>query len=234
MFHQQQLFHYDNQILLGPELFSKWVGESERAVREIFRKARQVAPSVIFFDEIDAVGSERSSGSTSSVQERVLAQLLTELDGVTPLGDVTVLAATNRPDRIDKALLRPGRLDRIVYVPLPDRETREEILKIKLRKIPVCIGFPFLNFVSDVTGYFQVEAVDVEFLVNSTDGYSGAEINAVCHEAAMKALEENLKAQYVTQAHFVEALKLITPRTPLSLLQMYTDYLSNHNKGISV
>lgn len=125
-------------MLLGPELFSKWVGESERAVREIFRKARQVAPSVIFFDEIDALGTERSSsGNNSSVQERVLAQLLTELDGVTPLGDVTVLAATNRPDRIDKALLRPGRLDRIVYVPLPDRETRAEIFKIKLMKIPV-------------------------------------------------------------------------------------------------
>lgn len=126
-------------LLLGPELFSKWVGESERAVREVFRKARQVAPSVIFFDEIDALGSERSSSNsnTSNVQERVLAQLLTEMDGVTPLGDVTVLAATNRPDRIDKALLRPGRLDRIVYVPLPDRETRADIFKIKLKKMPV-------------------------------------------------------------------------------------------------
>lgn len=126
-----------NNIHLGPELFSKWVGESERAVREVFRKARQVAPSIIFFDEIDALGGERSSGSSTSVQERVLAQLLTELDGVTPLGDVTVLAATNRPDRIDKALLRPGRLDRIVYVPLPDEETRREIFKIKLCKMPV-------------------------------------------------------------------------------------------------
>lgn len=126
-------------IVTGPELFSKWVGESEKAVREVFRKARQVAPSVIFFDEIDALGGERSSGSTTSVQERVLAQLLTELDGVTPLGDVTILAATNRPDCIDKALLRPGRLDRIVYVPLPDENTRSEILKLKLSKMPVCI-----------------------------------------------------------------------------------------------
>lgn len=123
--------------ITGPELFSKWVGESERAVREVFRKARQVAPSIIFFDEIDALGGERSSGSSTSVQERVLAQLLTELDGVTPLGDVTVLAATNRPDRIDRALLRPGRLDRIVYVPLPDQKTREDILRIKLSKMPV-------------------------------------------------------------------------------------------------
>lgn len=113
------------------------MGESERAVREVFRKARHVAPSIIFFDEIDALGGERTSGSSTSVQERVLAQLLTELDGITPLGDVTILAATNRPDRIDKALLRPGRLDRIIYMPLPDKQTRTEIFKIKLRKMPV-------------------------------------------------------------------------------------------------
>lgn len=123
--------------LIGPELFSKWVGESEKAVRDVFKKARQVAPSIIFFDEIDALGGERSSGSSTSVQERVLAQLLTEMDGVSPLGDVTVLAATNRPDRIDKALLRPGRLDRLVYVPLPDMETRREIFRLKLAKMPV-------------------------------------------------------------------------------------------------
>lgn len=115
------------------------MGESERAVREVFRKARQVAPSIIFFDEIDALGGERSSGSSTSVQERVLAQLLTELDGVTVLGDVTILAATNRPDRIDKALLRPGRLDRIVYVPLPMDNTRREIFRIKMEKMPVSI-----------------------------------------------------------------------------------------------
>lgn len=123
----------------GPELFSKWVGESERAVREVFRKARNVAPSIIFFDEIDALGSERTSGSTTSVQERVLAQLLTELDGISPLNNVIILAATNRPDRIDKALLRPGRLDKIIYMPLPDESTRCEILDIKLAKMPVRI-----------------------------------------------------------------------------------------------
>lgn len=113
------------------------MGESERAVREVFRKARQVAPSIIFFDEIDALGGERSGNSGSNVQERVLAQLLTELDGITPLQDVTILAATNRPDRIDKALLRPGRLDRIVYVPLPDEQTRKDIFRIKFTKMPV-------------------------------------------------------------------------------------------------
>ncbi|KAJ3631466.1 hypothetical protein MTP99_012593 [Tenebrio molitor] len=190
----------------GPELFSKWVGESEKAVREVFRKARQVAPSIIFFDEIDALGGERSSGSSTSVQERVLAQLLTELDGVSPLGDVTVLAATNRPDRIDKALLRPGRLDRIVYVPLPDENTRREIFKLKLAKMPV-------------------DNVDVEELVSLTERYSGAEVNAVCHEAAMMALEESLDAKFVEKRHFEKALRLIVPRTPVGLTELYQNYL---------
>ncbi|KAF7270399.1 hypothetical protein GWI33_016633 [Rhynchophorus ferrugineus] len=189
----------------GPELFSKWVGESERAIREVFRKARQVAPSVIFFDEIDALGGERSSGSSTSVQDRVLAQLLTELDGVTPLGDVTILAATNRPDRIDKALLRPGRLDRIVYVPLPDPNTRREIFRIKLSKMPTT-------------------NVNVEELITKTDGYSGAEINAVCHEAAMMALEENLNSEVVDNVHFQKALDLIKPRTPKSLISLYEEH----------
>ncbi|KAK9872122.1 hypothetical protein WA026_016174 [Henosepilachna vigintioctopunctata] len=191
----------------GPELFSKWVGESERAVREVFRKARQVAPSIIFFDEIDALGGERSSGSSTSVQERVLAQLLIELDGVTPLKDVTILAATNRPDRIDKALLRPGRLDRIVYVPLPDKITRSEIFKLKMRKMPT-------------------ENVDIDYLVNLSEGYSGAEVNAVCHEAAMKALEENIDAKLVNMDHFRKAFGIITPRTPRSLIKLYEEYVS--------
>ncbi|XP_067009613.2 ATPase family gene 2 protein homolog A isoform X2 [Anabrus simplex] len=195
----------------GPELFSKWVGESEQAVREVFRKARQVAPSVVFFDELDALGGERSgsSQSGSSVQERVLAQLLTELDGVEPLGNVTVLAATNRPDRIDKALLRPGRLDRIVYVPLPDKQTRHEIFSLKLKKMPVAAD------------------VKVEDLVAKTEGYSGAEVLAVCHEAAMKALEEDINAPEVSLRHFEIALEYVVPRTPDSLLQLYDKYLKS-------
>lgn len=193
----------------GPELFNKYVGESERAIREVFRRARQVAPSIVFFDEIDALGGERTSGavnSGTSVQERVLAQLLTELDGITPLKDVTILAATNRPDRIDRALIRPGRLDRIVYVPLPDAETRKEIFRIKLAKMPT-------------------ENVDVGRLVDETENYSGAEINAVCHEAAMCSLEENIQAAVVTRDHFEKALKIVTPRTSTSLLEIYTNYV---------
>jgi AAA family ATPase len=196
----------------GPELFSKWVGESERAVREVFHKARQVAPAIVFFDELDALGSERSGASgygASNVQERVLAQLLTELDGVEPLGNVTVVGATNRPDRIDKALLRPGRLDRIVYVPLPDANTRQEILEMQLHKMPVA---------SDV---------NIDELVNRTESYSGAEVIAVCHEAALKALEENLSATNVKHSHFMSALQLVIPRTPSSLLKLYETYLKH-------
>ncbi|XP_076174088.1 ATPase family gene 2 protein homolog A isoform X2 [Ptiloglossa arizonensis] len=194
----------------GPELFSKWVGESEKAVREVFRKARQVSPSIVFIDEIDALGSERGSSSSggSNVQERVLAQLLTELDGVTALGSVTLVAATNRPDKIDKALLRPGRLDRIIYVPLPDYETREEIFDIKLKNMPI------------------TEDVNIQDLVELTEGYSGAEIQAICHEAAMKALEEDLNAVIITKEHFKAALAIITPRTPTSLVNLYSDYIN--------
>ncbi|XP_076296684.1 ATPase family gene 2 protein homolog A isoform X1 [Lasioglossum baleicum] len=193
----------------GPELFSKWVGESEKAVREVFRKARQVSPAIVFIDEIDALGGERSSSSNggSNVQERVLAQLLTELDGVTALGSVTLVAATNRPDKIDKALLRPGRLDRIIYVPLPDHETRQEIFDIKLRNMPIN------------------EDVNIQDLVEITEGYSGAEIQAICHEAAMKALEEDLNAAIITKEHFKAALAIVTPRTPTSLINLYNSYL---------
>ncbi|KAG5310732.1 SPAT5 protein, partial [Acromyrmex insinuator] len=196
----------------GPELFSKWVGESEKAVREVFRKARQVAPSIIFIDEIDALGGERGSssgGSGSNVQERVLAQLLTELDGVTALGNVTLVAATNRPDKIDKALLRPGRLDRIIYVGLPDEKTRREIFEIKLRH---------MNIVK--------EEVNIVELVSRTKDYTGAEIQALCHEAAMKALEEDINATLVTKEHFDAAFGAITPRTPDSLIKIYKDYMN--------
>ncbi|XP_034949756.1 ATPase family protein 2 homolog [Chelonus insularis] len=197
----------------GPELFSKWVGESEKAVREVFRKARQVAPSIVFIDEIDALGGERASGNTgntsNNVQERVLAQLLTELDGVTALGNVTLVAATNRPDRIDKALLRPGRLDRIVYVPLPDNQTRLEIFLIKFNKMPIA------------------DDVNVQDLVELTEGYSGAEIQAICHEAAMNALEDNLEAKIITKNNFKAALSIVSPRTPASLVKLYEDYQNN-------
>ncbi|KAL3881045.1 hypothetical protein ACJMK2_033245 [Sinanodonta woodiana] len=191
----------------GPELFSKWVGESERAVREVFRKARAASPSIVFFDEIDALAVERgSSGGSSNVADRVLAQLLTEIDGVEKLQDVTVVAATNRPDMIDKALLRPGRIDRILYVPLPDAKTRKEIFQIHFRKMP--IG----------------DSVDLESLVNKTEKYSGAEISAVCHEAALAALQESIESSVVDSRHLELALTTVTPRISDSLLHFYHQY----------
>ncbi|EDW71282.1 ATPase family gene 2 protein homolog A [Drosophila virilis] len=195
----------------GPELFSMWVGESERAVREVFRKARQVAPAIVFFDEIDAIGGERAEGSTSgsSVKERVLTQLLTELDGVEALHNVTIVAATNRPDMIDKALLRPGRIDRVCYVGLPEPEARREILHIKLRAMPLAEN------VVDI----------VDRLVTLTAGYSGAEIQAVCHEAALSALEQSFEAEAVHWRHFEAALQMVQPRTSPELLRLYQEYI---------
>ncbi|XP_005176271.1 ATPase family gene 2 protein homolog A [Musca domestica] len=194
----------------GPELFSMWVGESERAVREVFRKARQVAPSIVFFDEIDAIGGERSEGASggsgSSVKERVLTQLLTEMDGVESLQNVTIVAATNRPDMIDKALLRPGRIDRIIYVGLPNAEARRQIFSIKLKKMPLA------------------EDVKIDELVQRTEGYSGAEIQAVCHEAALKTLEESFDATAVTMTQFDYALTVVRPRTSSELLRLYEEY----------
>uniref|UniRef100_A0A1A9WZS4 AAA+ ATPase domain-containing protein n=1 Tax=Glossina brevipalpis TaxID=37001 RepID=A0A1A9WZS4_9MUSC len=191
----------------GPELFSMWVGESERAVREVFRKARQVAPAIVFFDEIDAIGSGRSEGSHgSSVKERVLTQLLTELDGVDTLENVTVVAATNRPDLIDRALIRPGRIGREIYVGLPDAQARKEIFDIKLQKMPLA------------------DDVDMVTLVNRTEGYSGAEIQAVCHEAALKALEDNFDAFHVSWSQFEYSLRLVQPRTSSELLRLYEEY----------
>ncbi|XP_074849444.1 ATPase family gene 2 protein homolog A isoform X2 [Carettochelys insculpta] len=194
-------------VVKGPELMNKYVGESERAVREIFRKARAVSPSVLFFDEIDALAVERGrSSGAGNVADRVLAQLLTEMDGIEQLKDVTILAATNRPDMIDKALMRPGRIDRIIYVPLPDAETRREIFKLQFRSMPVS------------------EEVCLEELVLQTQKYSGAEITAVCREAALLALQEDIQAKWIMGQHFQHALSIVTPRIPESLRQFYEDY----------
>ncbi|XP_003477137.2 ATPase family gene 2 protein homolog A isoform X2 [Cavia porcellus] len=191
----------------GPELMNKYVGESERAVREIFRKARAVAPSIIFFDELDALAVERGSSSgAGNVADRVLAQLLTEMDGIEQLKDVTILAATNRPDRIDKALMRPGRIDRIIYVPLPDAATRREIFNLQFNSMPIS------------------NEVNLDELILQTHTYSGAEIIAVCREAALLALEENIKAMCIMKKHFTQALSMVTPRIPESLRRFYEDY----------
>jgi transitional endoplasmic reticulum ATPase len=163
----------------GPELLSKWVGESEKGVREVFRKARQAAPCVVFFDELDSVAPRRSGGDTgdSRVGERVVSQLLTEMDGLEDLKGVVVIGATNRPDIVDEALVRPGRFDRMLEVPLPDNNARKEILKIHTTKKPL-----------DST-------VSLDKLVELTQGYSGADISALVNAAAMSAIREHLTIQ---------------------------------------
>ncbi|XP_078067366.1 ATPase family gene 2 protein homolog A isoform X2 [Mustelus asterias] len=191
----------------GPELLSKYVGESERAVREIFRKARAVAPSILFFDEIDALAVERgSSAGAGNVADRVLAQLLTEMDGIEQLHNVVILAATNRPDMIDKALMRPGRIDRIIYVPLPDAATRAEIFKLQFRSMPIS------------------DDVNLDYLVARTEKYSGAEITALCREAALLALQEDIQAKIIMKQHFEQSFEIVTPRIPKKLMDFYENY----------
>jgi transitional endoplasmic reticulum ATPase len=191
----------------GPELLSKWVGESEKGVREVFRKARQAAPCIIFFDELDAIAPSRGADfGDSHVTERVISQLLTELDGLEILTNVIVIGATNRPDIIDLALLRPGRFDRLLYVPPPDRDSRIEIIKIHTTKKPLA------------------EDVKVEELADHTDSYTGADIASLSSAAVMLALREHVsKYQDPKEAnkhvqelkihmrHFEEAMKKIRP-----------------------
>ncbi len=178
----------------GPELMSKWVGETERGIREVFRKARTAAPAIIFFDEIDALVPRRGMGyADSGVTERAVSQLLTEMDGIATLEDVVVIGATNRPDILDPAILRPGRFDRLIYVPPPDEEARLEIFKIHTRNMPLA------------------DDVDLARLARMTEGYSGADIEAVCREAAMNALRRDINAKQVTWADFEAALKKVGP-----------------------
>ncbi|EOD10742.1 hypothetical protein EMIHUDRAFT_437847 [Emiliania huxleyi CCMP1516] len=177
----------------GPELLSKWVGESEQLVASLFRKARASAPAIVFFDEIDALAPVRSGGS--QVSTRVLSQLLHEMDGVEALTRVVVIAATNRPDLIDPALLRPGRFDRMIYVALPDESDRREILRVHTARMPLAGG------------------VSLHALAEATRGYSGAELAALCREAAQLALSDSLDACEVTERHIRSALEAVPPRT---------------------
>ncbi len=176
----------------GPELLSKWVGESEKGVREVFRKARQTAPTVIFFDEIDSIASTRGGGSTDSgVTQRVVNQLLTEIDGMEELQDVAIIAATNRVDIIDPALLRPGRFDRHVKVDDPDEEARLAIFKVHTQDMPLA------------------DDVDLKYLAKNSGGYVGADIEAVCREAVMLTLRNNMEAEDVKMKYFKEAMKKV-------------------------
>ncbi|MGI0148008.1 MAG: AAA family ATPase, partial [Thermoplasmata archaeon] len=190
----------------GPEFLSKWVGESERTVRETFRKAKTAAPCIIFFDEIDSITPVRGGSSDSQVTERVISQILTEMDGLEELHNVTVIAATNRMDLVDTALLRPGRFDRHIYIGPPDLATRKAILQIHSRKKPLA------------------KDVDLDDLAKRTDKYTGAELAAVCNEASMLAIREfalkfpdmdesTLKKVMIEKRHFEAAMKKVQPQT---------------------
>jgi transitional endoplasmic reticulum ATPase len=202
----------------GPELLSKWVGESERGIREIFRRARQASPCVVFFDEIDSIAPIRGAGGETAVTERVVSQLLTELDGMENMHGVVVLAATNRPDMIDPALLRPGRFDKIIQIPLPDKESRKMILKINAEKIPI----------NDDPN--DPQRVDIDKIAELTDGLSGADTAAIANTAVSLVIHEFLDAHpdvkdieksstdaKVTMKHFEAAVKKVREQKNLKI-----------------
>ena len=176
----------------GAELLDKWVGASERAVRDLFTRARESAPSLIFLDEVDALAPRRGGSTDSGVADRVVAALLTELDGVEPLSDVVVLGATNRPDLIDPALLRPGRLERLVFVPPPDAEARADILRASSRNVPLA-------------------GIDLDALAADLDGYSAADCSALLREAALAAMRRDINAATVTSADLDVARTAVRP-----------------------
>ncbi|MEM3088954.1 MAG: CDC48 family AAA ATPase [Candidatus Nitrosotenuis sp.] len=204
----------------GPELLSKWVGESERGIREIFRRARQASPCVIFFDEIDSIAPIRGAGAETAVTERVVSQLLTELDGMENLHGVIVLAATNRADMIDPALLRPGRFDKIIQIPLPDKESRRQILEITTKAIPA------------VTEKSDIDYVNLDKISDMTDGMSGADVAAIANTAVSiviheyldkhptkEELEKSSSSARVTMKHFEEAVKKVRAQKDLKIGQ---------------
>ncbi len=199
----------------GPELLSKWLGESERGIREIFRRARQSSPCVVFFDEIDSIASIRGMSGDTSVTERVVSQLLTEMDGIETLYGVVVIAATNRADMIDPALLRPGRFDRTILVPMPDKEGRKKILEISTKEIPI-------DREVSSNGSKNPDYVDLEKIADASDGLSGADIASIANTAASiviheflgkypdpKEAEKQVNDAKVTMRHFEEALKKV-------------------------
>ncbi|KAF3990131.1 hypothetical protein FT663_01503 [Candidozyma haemuli var. vulneris] len=198
----------------GPEIFNKYVGESERTIREIFRKARAAAPSIIFFDEIDALASSREEASTSAAQH-VLTSLLNEIDGVEELNGVVIVAATNRPTEIDAALLRPGRLDRHIYVAPPDHEARLHILNRKCSR-------------------FDVENASELFerLSQATEGCSGAEVALLCQEAGLAAIMEDKTTRKVEERHFDHALKSISKGITPDMLEYYREF--SHRSGLTM
>jgi len=214
----------------GPELLNKYVGESEKAVREVFRKARQASPCIIFFDEIDSVAPLRGSGSgDSNVTERVISQFLTEMDGLEELRNVVIIAATNRPDIVDPALLRPGRFDRMLLVPPPDLEARKQIFRIHTKKTPLA------------------DDVKLDELARKTEGYTGADIASICNTAVMLSIKEHIgkakdpedakkkaKGLKVAKRHFDEAMQKVKPISgqELRMYERFSQQFSDSKAGL--
>lgn len=186
----------------GPELTSKWMGESEKAIRQIFKRAKQMAPCIIFFDEIDSITPKRGTRAENASIERMVNQILTSMDGIEGLENVTVMAATNRPDMMDPALLRPGRFDKMILIGKPDLESRLRILEVHTKDMPL----------------INVDLIDIAEL---TDGYVGADLQAVCREAGMAAFHENPNAKYVDRKHFMSALDIIKPSVDPKIMDEY-------------
>jgi SpoVK/Ycf46/Vps4 family AAA+-type ATPase len=197
----------------GAELLSKWVGDSERAVRELFRRAREAAPTLVFLDEVDALAPTRGQATDGGTTDRVVAALLTELDGVEDLRNVVVIGATNRPDLIDPALLRPGRLERLVYLPPPDAEARAAILRASSKAVPLD------------------ESVDLTALGADLEGFSAADCAALIREAALAAMRDSLEASTVTAANVAAARKRIRPSLDPAQVAWLASYASTHQPG---
>ena len=233
----------------GPELLSQWVGESERGVRKVFEKARQTAPTIIFFDEIDSIAPRRGASNDSHATERVVNQLLTEMDGLEALNDVIIIAATNRPDIIDTSLLRPGRFDRIILTPIPDEATRFEIFRAHASKMPIdykTLPKEVQNFNVPASAGRAAESNDSEdkdskkkkkaeqpepaphdrlmsYLASKTEGYVGADIEAICKEAVIQALREDLKSNFVTFSNFQKSLERVRPSANKEVEKSYEE-----------
>ncbi|MFW3145860.1 MAG: CDC48 family AAA ATPase [Thermoplasmatota archaeon] len=199
----------------GPEVLSKWVGDSEKAVREIFKKARQVAPCIIFLDEIDAIAPRRSVSTQNHVSERLVNQLLTSMDGVEDIQGVIVLGATNRPDILDQALLRSGRFDRLIFVGPPNEQERLEIFKVHTASMPLS------------------NDVNLDDIAARTEGFTGADISSICREAGITALRKDLSAKRVTPEDFEEAMADARPSVDKATVEAYQNIMSDWKGGIN-
>jgi transitional endoplasmic reticulum ATPase len=199
----------------GPEVMSKWVGESEKAVRELFKKARQVAPTIVFLDELDSIAPRRGTYSGSHVTDSVVNQLLTSIDGLESMEGVIIIAATNRPDIIDQGLLRPGRFDRLILTRAPDEKARVEIFKIHTKAMPLA------------------KDVDIKEFAKLTENYSGADIEALCREAAMLAVRKDEKAKKVEKKHFIEAMKSVRASITDNIIKFYERLTEDLGSGIA-